>query len=127
MTPRWIRPLIVLATMLAAWLLATPARAAAPLCDDRGATVLAPPPQLQPIETSIDVGDSDVCGSEDVMTRAVHPGGTPEFGPAPETLATLLTTALAVLPIDAQDMTWLDRTSYPSCGVPRRLDRPPRA
>lgn len=74
MRVRLLRAVFALATLTVVWLIASPARAntalvslfppaesapvasRAPLCDPRGATMLAPPPQRQDVELSLDIG-----------------------------------------------------------------------
>jgi hypothetical protein len=55
----WVRRLVTLACLMAAWLVVRPAAASAPLCDDRGASMLAPMPVLDAPNASVDVGDYD--------------------------------------------------------------------
>jgi hypothetical protein len=75
MVPRWCRNVVAIAAALVAWLVATPARASAPLCDPRGATMIAPAPELETRVTSLDAaapaddgqcsiasGDGHACG-----------------------------------------------------------------
>ena len=52
---RLLRIFVTLATFTVVWMVASPAQAAAPLCDPRGAIMFAPPPQMQDPEQSLDV------------------------------------------------------------------------
>jgi len=91
---RVLRAMTATAMALAVWLVVAPARAAAPLCDTRGATTFAPPPTLQPPMASIDVssGDGRECERPDLV--AAYQEGrddAPRFeqrAPAPAALVT---------------------------------------
>jgi hypothetical protein len=84
-----LRPLLVVLAALAVWLLAWPAFAAAPICDVRGASALAPAPTLDASDAAIDISTGDVGTSPDacvdVMDRddSFHQGRTPEPLPSP--------------------------------------------
>lgn len=52
----WVRRCVAFACLLAAWLVVRPA-SAAPLCDDRAASALAPLPVLDTPNASVDIGD----------------------------------------------------------------------
>jgi len=76
--PAGFRPILVVLAALAVWLVAWPASAAAPLCDDRGASRLAPPPTLDTPNVSIDIGmGSDACGLHVEREASFHQGRTP--------------------------------------------------
>jgi len=80
MFSRWARLFVAMATALVAWLVAAPAYASAPLCDVRGATSIAPAPQLQEPLTSLDVGapDDNACSESALAVRtAAHDGRAP--------------------------------------------------
>jgi hypothetical protein len=130
MSRRLVRLVLAAATTLAAWLVVMPARAAAPFCDDRGASTLAPAPQLQAPEVSIDVGDSDE-GCFDGLGQsgnALDEGRAPPIASSPQGFDATLPLAIpigrasfVVLPAPA--------ASRPAVrpGVQGRVDRPPRA
>ena len=130
MASRWVRTIVVIATTLAAWLVVMPAYAAAPLCDDRGATMFAPAPQLQSPETSIDVGDSpdEGCLDEASGLHALQEGRAPSpVAPSSQGIDATLPSSLAIAP-----------ASHVVMGAPRgvlvvvpagvrdQVDRPPR-
>lgn len=74
-----LRTFVALATFAVVWMSSGRAMAQttyrAPLCDPRGATTLAPPPQVQALEISLDiVTNDDDCTESAMDTRFVHPG-----------------------------------------------------
>jgi hypothetical protein len=79
MFSRWVRLFVAVTTALVAWLVAAPAYASAPLCDVRGATAIAPAPQLQEPMTSLDVAapDENECSESAITARALHDGRAP--------------------------------------------------
>lgn len=120
--------LLVLATLLVAWLLAKPAMASAPMCDPRAATVLAPSPTLEAPAASIDLGVRDGCGERAALDmRQLSGGRSPAEWPAPQNVDTTLPVQLAAVPpagvTFACPEAALDRARP---GVQSRLDRPPR-
>jgi hypothetical protein len=128
---RWVRFVVALATTLAAWVVAMPARAAAPLCDYRGATTFAPAPQLQSPETSIDVSDADDDGCLEGLRAlcALQEGNAPSPVPAaaPAFEATL-PIAIAIAPAtDARAPAPRPEPPLLRPGVRGRVDRPPRS
>jgi hypothetical protein len=125
---RTVRTLLVVLAALAVWLVAWPASAAAPLCDDRGASGFAPPPTLDTPNASVDVGMSpDACTDGVERDVSVHQGRAAD--PLPSS------PGADVLPAD-------DRVGVTRCGVVsrpvmstenavhrgvrERLERPPR-
>ncbi len=133
MFSRWGRLMVAFAAALAVWAIATPAFAAAPLCDPRGATGVAPAPQLQQPETSLDVDStppSSDCQAPAPVTTRFDGGRTP--APAP----TSTVAADPVLPgVTAPLLQSVSRGSFARDGVSgteragarTRVDRPPRA
>jgi len=81
--PSWARSLIVVAVGLVVWLAAKPASAAAPLCDDRGAIMLAPPPTLDAPVSSIDLGEPLDCFAPHVFDASYEKGNRSPRSPAP--------------------------------------------
>jgi hypothetical protein len=132
MLRRWGRIFVAFATALAAWVVATPARADAPLCDRRGATTFAPAPQLQAPETSIDVGPPANANEESCFDRIQR--ASAEDGRAPTPAPPGLTVDSTVPNGATVSMTpgWVAtrETTEVSCGeragVRSRVDRPPR-
>jgi hypothetical protein len=85
----WLRTLVACATVLVAWLVAWPARAAAPLCDDRGASMVAPEPQLQAPELSlkaVGADEDDACALHisDETARQAPPRAPPPQSAQPQ-------------------------------------------
>jgi hypothetical protein len=126
--PRSVRTLLVALVALALWLVASPASASAPLCDDRGASGLAPPPTLDLQNASVDVGMSpDSCPDGVERDASFHQGRVPEPLPSP--------TVANALPVDARVTVipggaWRRSSSFELAaarlGVRDRLERPPR-
>ena len=129
MSRRFVRTIVVLATTLAAWLVVMPAYAAAPLCDDRGATMFAPAPQLQSPETSIDTGEApdDGCMSGDEGLHAVQEGQCPNPIPTSNGIDATLPSSVSIAPASHVVMgAPRDVLVIVAPGVRDRVDRPPR-
>ena len=127
------RPLLIALAALAVWLVAWPAAAAAPICDSRGASALAPAPTLDTPDASIDIGASDVgMGPEAcvvMMDRddSFHQGRAPKPLPSPA--------GADLLPVDGQVLVTPRGFTFRSVEIdararksraPDRLERPPR-
>jgi hypothetical protein len=125
----WLRSVVLIAVTLAVWLVVKPAAAAAPLCDERGATTFAPPPTLDAPTESIDVGDgTDACAWLTLDRDAAyseHTGGEARQLAARSDVTVHAPPAFVppaqgvIVPIAA------DETAHP-VGVRARLERPPR-
>jgi len=135
---RLLRLLLTLTTLVVVWLVASPALASteslaakAPLCDPRGAVTFAPPPQMQQLEVSLDIGTFDDCGSSSSEADARHADtGRPpvqiDASSSREPLTRAATTPVAgpaseLVPAPAAS----EVCSRP--GVRSTVDRPPRA
>jgi hypothetical protein len=123
--------MVAFAAALAVWAIATPAFAAAPLCDPRGATGIAPAPQLQEPETSIDVGDGDAtddCGVFVVSAESVDDGRAPAPTPPAAVQDQVVPShAPAISPATSTGSFARDGTSGSErAGARSRVDRPPR-
>ncbi len=125
-----VRFVVTIAAALCAWLVAAPAWAgmSAPQCDSRGAITFAPPPQLQPVEQSIDATDDGMtCVERMLAAEGVRQGNAPPPSPtavdpvAAPSLPTLPTFAPVALPAAR------DASGRPPSGVRPSLERPPRA
>jgi len=156
---RLLRAFFTLTTLAVVWFVASPALAAnatslvdapimslmhpapppaaapvygAPLCDPRGATTFAPPPQLQDVEVSLDSG----LTLDDCMTSSTHDEthrAAPRRAPLPvdafsssdaaaiAAVATLAAAARELLPVPVPS------TVCPRPGIRSTVDRPPRA
>jgi hypothetical protein len=124
----WARSLIVVAVGLVVWLGATPAFAAAPLCDDRGAIMLAPAPILDAPSASVDVGESFDCTDQHAFDASYDEGGrTNDPTPAVGHFEAILTSRLAVPgPAVAPAVCWYEAPPA-RAGVRGRVERPPRS
>jgi hypothetical protein len=121
--------MVAFAAALAVWAIATPAFAAAPLCDPRGATGIAPAPQLQQPETSIDVGQAaDECDVFVVGTESVDHGRAPQpVPPGAEMDPSVAGIVAAVAPAVSVESFARDGTPGSArAGARSRVDRPPR-
>jgi hypothetical protein len=122
--------MVAFAAALAVWAIATPAFAAAPLCDPRGATGIAPAPQLQQPETSIDVGQApDECDLFVVGTESIDHGRAPQ--PVPPLGAEMdpLVPGVVAAIVPAGSVESFARDGTPGsarAGARSRVDRPPR-
>ena len=107
---------------------------AAPLCDDRGATRLAPPPIMQPEEVLLELDETPSCpaaanfGSETAQTahRASN-SSSPEGVSGGEVLAAFPSSPTHVLSPDRTPAVSMYEAVVLSSGVRGRVDRPPRA
>jgi hypothetical protein len=153
---RWVRVVLVSATALAAWLVVAPGRAlaaepppmslaqpvepplapgapvVAALCDDRGATVIAPAPLLQGPDSTVEVDDDarDECSWRESSAKTFSPQPADGSSDSPSSDA-----GVAVLSIVVPTVVAIDRLvpfpppelSAPPRGVRIRVERPPRA
>jgi hypothetical protein len=131
MLSRWSRLFVAFAAALAVWAIATPAWAAAPLCDPRGATGIAPAPQLQQPETSIDVGVApDECALRVEALRSAEDGRAPEPrspSVASDPVASSTGTPSAPATFESVAPPALETPLGEQSGVRSRVDRPPCA
>jgi hypothetical protein len=121
--------MVAFATALAVWAVAAPARAEAPLCDPHGATGIAPAPQLQQPETSIDVGaPPEDCSDLLALTTAFDDGRAPEPSAQSTANEPLLTSVVPAV-CEAAVSGAIERGSAGSServAARDRVDRPPR-
>jgi len=120
---------MALACVLAAWLVARPASASAPLCDERGASALAPAPVLDTPGGSVDVGERP-----DGRGLWVGKDVTYQRGERPLRILRSVRADVApvthalVVPPCAPDTTVMSESGVrPSSGVRFALERPPRS
>jgi hypothetical protein len=129
MLARWVRLVVAFATAVAVWAIATPARAEAPLCDPRGATGVAPPPQLQMPMTSIDVSAPvEDCSELISMTVAAEDGRAPEPAPPSASQDPVVVDSAAQVPAVAlSGYAYREEVVlHARPGERSRVDRPPR-
>ncbi len=125
---RPVRTLVVALVALAAWLVAGTAMAAAPICDDRGASAFAPPPILDTPNESIDVGAApEACGFAIDDGISLHQGRASDPLPPPEG-ADLIPVGASITVIATPEgkvaPSFVVSGGRP--GIHARLDRPPR-
>ena len=123
-----LRIFVAVTTFAVVWMVASPAQAAAPVCDPRGAIMFAPPPQMQDPEQSLDVV-APCDGRSDDPFAARQAG--PQRGPQIEIVDSRepALTSIVVVPLSPP----LARLGAPEEGLPRApagvrsaLERPPR-
>ncbi|MGH7280176.1 MAG: hypothetical protein ACRELY_01515 [Polyangiaceae bacterium] len=120
-----VKRLLFVAIGAFVWLFAPSAFAAAPQCDVRAATTLAPPPTLEDLRSSVDLGDACVPS---VPLDVVHQGrGSSEVGFSASPDVALI--AITVVPSASRSdvLPRVDETSRAPSGVRSSVDRPPRA
>jgi hypothetical protein len=122
-----LRIFVTLATFTVVWMVASPARAAAPVCDPRGAIMFAPPPQMQDPEQSLEVVAP--CDPREDPFAARHVG--PQRGPQIEisdSREPALTSAIVVALVPTLERMPIAREvlSRAPTGVRSALERPPR-
>ena len=122
------RVIVAFAAAAMVWLVAGQARAAAPQCDERGATTFAKNPTLQEPNVSIDVGMND-CADADASDDGAYDhgrGSLPETGghDAPPALVPATVHVLAPLVIE-QSSPVADSSEGPP-GFQHQVERPPR-
>jgi len=130
MLSRALRNALVTSLVLALWAFARPASAApAPLCDDRGASAIAPPPALEaPDEAIARARLSTTCPGDDLpVGRTVAPAHRGVAPPAASVDLGLPATQ-SVPPSSGGDPIPATATeARPRAGVRARVERPPRA
>jgi hypothetical protein len=130
MLRRALRAILVTSLALAVWAVARPAHASqAPLCDDRGATVLASSPLLEAPQDSIDrVRASVPCPIGDLPYGATiargHRSAPASTSPARSALPTEVAVVVIRRPVARLEPR--DRGDAPAEGVRARVERPPR-
>jgi hypothetical protein len=135
MVPRWRRNVVAITAALVAWLVAAPAHASAPLCDPRGATMIAPAPELEAPLTSLDAA-APVDDAQSQCTIAQADGRAWSGGHAPSprisspsALAAALAAAVTRLTVRSPRIgscVARDDSAGERAGERGRVDRPPR-
>jgi hypothetical protein len=124
-----LRAALFTGVFLALWTLARPASAAAPLCDDRGATTIASPPPLQAADDSIQRSPlADSCSRDD-LPRGSSIGSAHRLPgpPAPSGDPALPSASVRLAPLAGQLLGTVEPSARPCDGVRYRVERPPRA
>lgn len=122
-----IRILVSLLAATFVWLLAPAARAAAPLCDSRGAITFAPNVVLEEPNASVDVGQDDCSGGSTFDLVLDHGRGTSAQSSADDGARALVAQSPMILPAAPADVLEEAASTFvPPSGVHTRLDRPPR-
>jgi hypothetical protein len=135
MVRRALRVVLFASFVIVFWTMARPAYAyaahasAAPLCDDRGATSLAPPPALEAPDVAIQRARAASCTCGDelalfVTITAVHHGVAP---PSADSAQALPASSLHLAPLVGDDLDDSVDAGRPLDGIRSRVDRPPRA
>jgi hypothetical protein len=123
-----LRVFVTLTTFVVVWFVASPAQAAAPVCDPRGAIMFAPPPQMQDPEQSLDVvAPCDGRSEDPLAARTVGPQRGPQldFSSSQEPM-TSSTLVVALAPPLARIAAPEHALARPPSGVRSALERPPR-
>lgn len=129
MVRRALRAALATSLLLVFWTIARPAHAMpAPFCDDRGASAIAPPPALEPLDEAIARARLTSCDeAAGLPLRATIDGGQRLPAPPSAGPGALLPPAPAYIPPAPGDP--LDtpaEAARPIDGVRGRVERPPR-
>lgn len=126
----FLRAAFAFAAALCVWLVASPAKAAAPLCDARGAIAFAPTPQLQAPSPSVQMSTAvEACFEHRFTGDAIEQGRGESPLPSWSMDASAPASREPLLHPPAfgvEEPPALDCGAPPS-GVSSRVDRPPRA
>jgi hypothetical protein len=126
---RVLRAVLVASVALAIWTLARPAMAApAPLCDDRGASALAPPPVLEASDVAVQRARATAtCPLADLpLVTTIAPGHRAPPSPPPSGEPLLVQSSVAVAPPTGEELDLPTADVPPLEGVWSRIERPPR-
>ncbi len=123
-----IRIFVSLLAATFVWLLAPAARAAAPLCDSRGAITFAPNVVLEEPNASVDVGEADDCSGANAADFSLEHGrGTNAQASADDGARALVAQSPMILPAAPADVLEDAAATFVApAGVRFRVDRPPR-
>jgi hypothetical protein len=132
MLARLARSALFFATMLVVSTLARSAlasRSAAPFCDDRGATALAAPPDLQASGEAIQRARAEACGMKvngDTWRSILRPARASVRATPSQPSPARLTAPLATVPLVSVVAPAPETLSDPPAGASGRVERPPR-
>jgi len=124
----WVRRCLTVASLLAVWLVVRPAAAAAPVCDERGASMVAPAPTLDTPDSSVDVGEHlDGCEAWLSAGKEYKQGGRPSTAAAaPDVDATVPAVLVDIPPPPEVPSVGSRLETVDRAGVRFLLERPPR-
>ncbi len=135
MRRRLLKTLLVIATVTVVWLLVAPSEAlamplnGAPVCDVRGATTFAPPPQIQDAELSFDIPADclDIAALDLRLVKVVGQGHSapPELTSTQEPVSVANALRFDLVFTERLPAPVYDSTS-PAVGVRLSLERPPQ-
>jgi hypothetical protein len=112
------------------WTVALPALAApAPYCDDRGASAMAAPPTLQPVDEAIQrarVLPPTCPQDEQFLSSTIAPAHRSAAASLTATEPALTTPNPAVVASPGEDLPPMVVHDWPLPGVRSRIERPPR-
>jgi hypothetical protein len=126
-----LHALVAVATFTVAWLVVSPAYAwtsMAPVCDPRGATIAAPPPQIQDANQSLDIVDDCGADASSSDTKNLVRGHAPqiEISSSQEPVAAAATSVSALAFVERA--AFVLRVEAPPKAAQRdAIERPPRA
>lgn len=129
MARRLLRFAVTFAVALCAWLVVRPAHAegiGAPLCDARGATSLAPAPQLQALLLSIGEVPETPCGDDAAFQRSVNPSQGPSWEASAPEAAAVPRGFVLIAPVEPAPRPQGAVGLRGAIGVRGSLDRPPQ-
>jgi hypothetical protein len=126
MLRRWARLAVFFATFATLWLVASPARASGPLCDDRGATAVAPSPALIHPEQSLLALEDDDCDRDAQLPAWQRHRAPGERIVIADGDVAQPVTSVRVYAAPVTTVRMYGALEHPRPGVRDRLDRPPR-
>jgi hypothetical protein len=133
MLGRVLQAAIFLATVFVVSGFARTALAApAPFCDDRGATALAAPPDLQAPDDAIERARAEACGyrfdgtDADAWRTTLRPGRLRVSAPANDPLPVRLASQPLAPPVRSAILAAPEVPRAPPRGASSRVERPPR-
>jgi hypothetical protein len=130
MLARVARAALFFATMFVVSTLARSAfAAAAPFCDDRGATALAAPPDLQAPDDAIQKARAEACGMHgdgDAWVAMFRAARMERSAPPPDPSPARLTAAIVVAVPSSTALHHPEAPGEARTGSSSRVERPPR-